>query len=242
VRLVPGACGDIFAWLETRGFEVLLVEPQQVHRLTGRPKSAGHDWQGIDDTTAFMIVREMGMDMGRWPPVQHFTSWLGVCPHPQVSGGKVLSRGTKPSANLVATALRLTASGLHHRRSARGAFFRRMKARWGTPQAITATAHGWSRTYPGARKSWATRWSKRRRTFRPSSHSGRTVPWKTWVLAASGGCRGPRDDFPDVLTRKSPRLFRLTPSRVARPQGQDTSPGSSCRAALTGWRGPRSLS
>jgi transposase len=131
----------LFAWLETRGFAVLLVEPQQVHRRTGRPKSAGHDWQGIDDTTAFMIVREMGLDMGRWPTVQHFTSWLGVCPHPQVSGGKVLTRGTKPSANRVATALRLTASGLHHRRRARGAFFRRMNARWGTPQAITATAH-----------------------------------------------------------------------------------------------------
>jgi transposase len=31
--------------LETRGFEVLLVDPQQGHRLTGRPKSDGHDGQ-----------------------------------------------------------------------------------------------------------------------------------------------------------------------------------------------------
>jgi hypothetical protein len=53
----------------------------------------------------------------------------------------VLSRGTTPSANRVATALRLAASCLHHRRSALGAFFRRMKARLGTPKAITATAH-----------------------------------------------------------------------------------------------------
>jgi transposase len=105
-----------------------------LHPITGVDLTAS---AGIDDTTAFMIVREMGLDMGRWPTVQHCTSWLGVCPHPQVSGGKVLSRG----ANRVATALRLTASGLYHRHSARGAFFRRMKARWGTPQAITATAH-----------------------------------------------------------------------------------------------------
>lgn len=53
----------------------------------------------------------------------------------------MLSQGTKPSANRVATALRLAASCLHHSRSALGAFFRRMKARLGTPKAITATAH-----------------------------------------------------------------------------------------------------
>jgi transposase len=41
----------------------------------------------------------------------------------------------------VATALRLAASCLQRRQSALGAFFRRMKARLGTPKAITATAH-----------------------------------------------------------------------------------------------------
>jgi transposase len=40
----------------------------------------------------------------------------------------------------VATALRLAASGWQRRQSALGAFFRRMKARLGTPKAITATA------------------------------------------------------------------------------------------------------
>jgi hypothetical protein len=38
-------------------------------------------------------------------------------------------------------ALRLAASCLHRRQSALGAFCRRMKARLGTPKAITATAH-----------------------------------------------------------------------------------------------------
>jgi transposase len=41
----------------------------------------------------------------------------------------------------VATALRLAASCLPRSQSALGAFFRRMKARLGTPKAITATAH-----------------------------------------------------------------------------------------------------
>jgi hypothetical protein len=41
----------------------------------------------------------------------------------------------------VATSLRLAASCLHRRQSALGVFFRRMKARLGTPKALTATAH-----------------------------------------------------------------------------------------------------
>jgi transposase len=87
------------------------------------------------------ITSEIGLDMGRWPTVKHFTSWLGLCPHHRVSGGKVLSRGTKPCATRAATARRLAASCLQRRQSALGAFFRRMKARLGTPKAITATAH-----------------------------------------------------------------------------------------------------
>ena len=41
----------------------------------------------------------------------------------------------------MATALRLAASGRQRSQSALGAFCRRMKARLGTPKAITATAH-----------------------------------------------------------------------------------------------------
>ena len=44
-------------------------------------------------------------------------------------------------SNRAATALRLAASCLHHRQSALGAFFRRLKTRLGTPNAMTATAH-----------------------------------------------------------------------------------------------------
>jgi transposase len=108
------------------------------HRITGVDLTA---IEGLDEPTALTIISEIGLDMGRWPTVQHFTSWLGRCPHHRVSGGKVLSRGTKPCANRVATALRLAASCLQRSQSALGAFFRRMKARLGTPKAITAPAH-----------------------------------------------------------------------------------------------------
>lgn len=109
-----------------------------LHRITGVDVT---QIEGRDETTSLGILSEIGLDRRRWPTVKHFTSWLGLCPHHRVSGGKVLSRRTKPCANRAATALRLAAACLHHSQSALGAFFRRMKARMGAPKAITATAH-----------------------------------------------------------------------------------------------------
>lgn len=111
---------------------------EPLHRLTGLDLT---QIEGMDATTSLVILSEIGLDMTRWPTVKHFTSWLGLCPHHRVSGGKVLSRRTKPCANRAATAFRLAAAALHHSQSALGAFFRRMKARLGAPKAITATAH-----------------------------------------------------------------------------------------------------
>ena len=63
--------------------------------------------------------------------------------HPEwkVSGGRVLTSKTKPSANRAAAALRLAAGSLYHSQSALGAYYRRMQAKFGAPKAITATAH-----------------------------------------------------------------------------------------------------
>jgi transposase len=97
--------------------------------------------EGIEENTALIILSEIGTDMHRWPSVKHFCSWLGLCPQHKISGGKVLSRRVRPGAHRVTVALRLAARSLHHSQSAFGAFFRRMKARLGTPKAITATAH-----------------------------------------------------------------------------------------------------
>lgn len=96
---------------------------------------------GIDGYTALKLISEIGLDMMRWPSVKHFTSWLALCPGSRVTGGKVKSSRTKPSANRAAAALRLAANSLHRSDSALGAFLRRKKAQLGAPAAITATAH-----------------------------------------------------------------------------------------------------
>jgi transposase len=97
--------------------------------------------EGIDESTALVLLSEIGTDMSRWPSEKHFCSWLGLCPHHRISGGKVLSRRTKPCANRAAAALRLAAFSLHRSQCGLGAFLRRLKSRVGAPKAITATAH-----------------------------------------------------------------------------------------------------
>ena len=74
--------------------------------------------EGRDATTSLGILSEMGLDRPRWPPVTHCTSWLGLCPHHRVSGGKGLRRWTTPCANRAATAVRLAAAALHQSQSA----------------------------------------------------------------------------------------------------------------------------
>jgi transposase len=97
--------------------------------------------EGIEENTTLVLLSAIGTDLTRWPTEKPFASWLGLCPHHKISGGKVLSRKVRPSANRAATALRLAASCLPHSHSALGTFFRRLTARLGTPKALPATAH-----------------------------------------------------------------------------------------------------
>ena len=56
---------------------------------------------------------EIGTDMTKWPSAKHFASWLGLSPNNRITGGRVISSKTKPSANRAAAALRLAANALH---------------------------------------------------------------------------------------------------------------------------------
>ena len=95
---------------------------------------------GIAPYTALKLISEMGIDMTRWPTEKHFTSWLTLAPKNKISGGRLLSSRTQPSAHRAAAVFRLTAMSLGRTQTALGAFYRRLAARIGKPQAITATA------------------------------------------------------------------------------------------------------
>lgn len=96
---------------------------------------------GIDVTTAFKVLAEVGADLSRFKSAKHFASWLGLCPGTKISGGKVLSGASKRIANRAAQALKLAAASLRTSQSALGAYYRRLAARMDKPRAVTACAH-----------------------------------------------------------------------------------------------------
>lgn len=98
------------------------------------------DIDGIDTTSALKIIAEIGIDMSRWKTDKHFTSWMSLAPGAKISGGKLLSSATKKNANRTAQTFRMAAFSLARSKSYLGSYFRRMKAKLGTPKAITATA------------------------------------------------------------------------------------------------------
>ena len=96
---------------------------------------------GIDASTALVVLSEIGADMSRFKTVKHFTSWLGLCPGTKISGGKELGSATKRSANRARQALKLAAAALRSSKSSLGAYYRRMCARMDKGKAVTAAAH-----------------------------------------------------------------------------------------------------
>jgi transposase len=99
------------------------------------------DVPGVSAITAQVILTEIGPDVSRFRNASAFSSWLGLCPEKRVSGGKVLSCKTRKVKSRAALALRMGANSLCRAKGYFGEFFRRMRAKLGTAQAITATAH-----------------------------------------------------------------------------------------------------
>ena len=97
--------------------------------------------EGIDEVHALTLVSELGSDFTKWPTVKHFSSWLGLCPNFQKTGGKVKSSKTRRGKGRAAYTLRLAAWSLMKSKGALGAYMRRQRSRLGAPKAITAAAH-----------------------------------------------------------------------------------------------------
>jgi transposase len=110
----------------------------QLYRIAGVDLT---DIPGVSAVTAQVILTEIGPDLRRFRHASAFASWLGLCPENRVSGGKVLSCKTRKVKSRAALALRLGANSLSRAKGYFGEFFRRMRAKLGTAQAITATAH-----------------------------------------------------------------------------------------------------
>ncbi len=101
---------------------------------------------GLSAVTVQTILSEIGTDMARFPTVKHFCSWLGLAPHNDISGGKVLRSRTMKVRNRANQAFRQAAQSVAQSDSSYGAYYRAMRSRLGPKQAIVATAHKIART------------------------------------------------------------------------------------------------
>ena len=74
----------------------------QLYRMTGVDLTR---IDGVDAYTALKVISEIGTDMTKWPSAKHFASWLGLSPNNRITGRRVISSKTKPSANRRVTTL-----------------------------------------------------------------------------------------------------------------------------------------
>lgn len=114
---------------------------QEAYRLYGVDLST---IDGISAGTLSTLIGELGNAqdiLTNFKTGKAFASWLGLCPDNRISGGKILKSKTRHIANRVSAALRMAAQGLGHAKSEMGEYCRRMKARLGKAEGITAVAH-----------------------------------------------------------------------------------------------------
>ena len=112
-------------------------------------RNEGYRILGVDLTTipgisvlhVQTILAELGPDHSKFRNAAAFSSWMGLCPDNDISGGRVLWSGTRKVKNRIALALRMAAQSLQQSQSSLGEFYRRMRTRLGAPKAITAAAH-----------------------------------------------------------------------------------------------------
>jgi transposase len=82
---------------------------------------------GINVMTAFTVISEIGTDMSRFQDEHHLTSWMGLAPSKDISGGKIVGRGKKKVNNRVAVVLRTAATTLLESDTHLGARYRHLR-------------------------------------------------------------------------------------------------------------------
>ena len=96
---------------------------------------------GLSETTARVLIAEIGTDMSRFPSVGHLISWAGFCPRLDESAGERRSTRTRQTTPwLKPTLINAAWAATRKKDCYRRAQFLRIKSRRGAKKAILAVA------------------------------------------------------------------------------------------------------
>jgi transposase len=96
---------------------------------------------GLSETTARVVIAEIGTDMSRFPTVAHLISWAGFCPRLDESAGKRRSTRTRRTTPwLKPTLVNAAWAATRKKDCYLRAQFLRIKSRRGAKKAILAVA------------------------------------------------------------------------------------------------------
>jgi transposase len=123
------AVGD----LEARMEDLLRPFRRPVELLTTIP--------GVSETTARVVLAEIGFDMARFPSAGHLVSWAGLCPRNDESAGKRRSTRLRPGNTwLKSTLVQAAWAATRKKDSGLRAQYLRLKSRRGPKKAVVAVA------------------------------------------------------------------------------------------------------
>lgn len=96
---------------------------------------------GFATDTVLRVFTEVGTDFNKFRSANAFANWLSLCPDNKITGGKVKNTQTKQTKSRLAAALRQAAYALASAKSYYGELYRRLRAKFGAPKAVTAMAN-----------------------------------------------------------------------------------------------------
>ena len=130
-------------------YAFLSTQTEEVERQTRREMEPHRELielldgvPGVDETVAWTVIAEMGIDMSVFPTAAHAASWAGLCPGTNESAGKqISSRTRKGNRYLRRVLLEAAWAATRKKDSYLRAFFYRLRTRRGWGKAIVAVAH-----------------------------------------------------------------------------------------------------
>jgi len=150
--------------------------------------------KGLCVPVMMKLLTEIGLDVSRFASDKHICARhdCDQCPGAKISGGKVLSSGTKRSANPVRQVPKMTAQCLWRSESALEAFYRRLSARMDKPNANTAAVHKLARMVyivltqerPSLTRAYSATWNSGASAASPlpsaalQRWASRSTPWR----------------------------------------------------------------